>query len=237
MTTVIRTENLSKDYGKLSVLKQINLKITEGEFVAIMGPSGSGKSTLLHLIGGIDQATEGKVWLQNQELSVLSDDQLAAIRRRQIGFIFQIYNLIPVISARENVAMPLIIDGVRRQEALKRADAVLNIVGLQDRADIFPGELSGGQQQRVAIARALVIEPSIILADEPTGALDTRTGDEIMGLLRQTVSQTRRTIIIVTHDPRIAARTDRIITIRDGEIVDDNSLNSNARLPTPMLTV
>ncbi|MBE2194861.1 MAG: ABC transporter ATP-binding protein [Anaerolinea sp.] len=232
----IRTENIAKHYGGIPVLKGINLNITEGEYVAIMGPSGSGKSTLLHLIGGIDRPTEGRVWLQNHDLSALTDDQLATVRRRQIGFIFQIYNLIPVINARENVAMPLIIDGVKRQDALKRATAVLNIVGLQDHAEAFPGKLSGGQQQRVAIARALVIEPSIILADEPTGALDTRTGDEIMALLRQTIHQTRCTILVVTHDPRIAARTDRIITIRDGEIVDDTPLKRNAHLSGSVLT-
>jgi ABC-type lipoprotein export system ATPase subunit len=221
---IIRTENLVKHFGKTAVLKGINLHIEEGEFVAVMGQSGSGKSTLLHLIGGLDRPTDGKVWLEDHDLSVLSDDQLAAVRRQKIGYIFQIYNLIPVISARENVAMPLIIDGVGRKEALNRAEHALKMVGLTDQSRMYPGELSGGQQQRVAIARALVIEPSIILADEPTGALDTRTGDEIMTFLRHTLRQTRRTIVVVTHDPRIAARTDRIITLRDGVVEDEMPL-------------
>ncbi len=221
---IIRTENLVKHFGKTEVLKGISLHVEVGEFIAVMGQSGSGKSTLLHLLGGLDRPTGGKVWLEDQDLSVLTDDQLAAVRRQRIGYIFQIYNLIPVIDARDNVAMPLIVDGVSRKEALTRAAQVLKMVGLIDQSRRFPGELSGGEQQRIAIARALVIEPSIILADEPTGALDTRTGDEIMTLLRHTLRQTQRTIVVVTHDPRIAARTDRIITLRDGSVEDEMPL-------------
>jgi putative ABC transport system ATP-binding protein len=229
--TIVRVENVSKSYHKTPVLNNINLKVEEGEFVAIMGPSGSGKSTLMHLIGGLDQVSSGSVWLKDRQLNTLNDKQLSQLRRRQIGFIFQLYNLIPVLTARDNVAMPLILDGVKRTAALERAAAMLDLVGLARQADQRPSEMSGGQQQRVAIARALVIEPTLILGDEPTGALDTRSGDEVMQLLRQTTQQTRRTVVLVTHDARIAAHTDRIITIRDGEIVDDNRLNNAKNAP------
>ncbi|MBW4438939.1 MAG: ABC transporter ATP-binding protein [Pleurocapsa minor GSE-CHR-MK-17-07R] len=234
---MIRTENLVKQFGKTAVLRGINLHVQAGEFVAVTGQSGSGKSTLLHLIGGLDRPTGGKVWLEDHDLGTLTDDQLAAVRRQKIGYIFQIYNLIPVVNARENVAMPLILDGVSRKEALTRADRVLDMVGLNGLERMFPAELSGGQQQRVAIARALVIEPSIILADEPTGALDTRTGDDIMTLLRHTLRHTQRTVVVVTHDPRIAARTDRIITLRDGMIEDVMSLAHHAAPSAAVLTI
>jgi putative ABC transport system ATP-binding protein len=234
---IIRTENLVKQFGKTAVLRGINLHVQAGEFVAVTGQSGSGKSTLLHLIGGLDRPTGGKVWLEDHDLGTLTDDQLAAVRRQKIGYIFQIYNLIPVVNARENVAMPLILDGVSRKEALTRADRVLDMVGLNGLERMFPAELSGGQQQRVAIARALVIEPSIILADEPTGALDTRTGDDIMTLLRHTLRHTQRTVVVVTHDPRIAARTDRIITLRDGMIEDVMSLAHHAAPSAAVLTI
>lgn len=220
---VIQIEHLTKQYGNQTVINDLSLNIQEGEFVAIMGASGSGKSTLLHLIGGLESMTQGEIWLHKQALSSLSDDKLAQIRRRNIGFIFQLYNLISALSAVENVAMPLILDKVKRADALQRAALVLEQVGLQDFLKHKPAELSGGQQQRVAIARALVIEPSLILADEPTGALDSRTGDDVMALLRATAKQSR-TLLLVTHDPRIASQTDRIISLRDGQIVDDNRL-------------
>jgi putative ABC transport system ATP-binding protein len=226
--SVVRVENLSKTYGSASaattVLKGVNLTIEEGEFVAIMGPSGSGKSTLMHLIGGLDKPSSGSVWLNNAEIGHLKDKELSRLRRKQIGFVFQFYNLVPVLTARENVAMPLILDSVKRREALERADAMLASVGLKAQAEQRPAELSGGQQQRVSIARALVTNPLLILGDEPTGALDTRTGEEIVRLLRDSVKKMGRTVMIVTHDARVAAYAQRIITIKDGEVVDDNRM-------------
>ncbi|NWF69210.1 MAG: ABC transporter ATP-binding protein [Chloroflexi bacterium] len=233
MSSIVRVEALSKHYGsngvRLEVLKGIDLNIEEGEFVAVMGPSGSGKSTLLHLIGGLDRPSGGRVWIKDRALNDLDDKGLSQLRRQQIGFVFQFFNLLAVLSARENVAMPLILDGVKRAAALQRAEGALEAVGLADRKDHRPAELSGGQQQRVAIARALVIKPALIMGDEPTGALDTRTGDEVVNLLRQSISQERRTLVVVTHDARVAAHADRIIYLKDGEIVDDNRLNSGER--------
>jgi putative ABC transport system ATP-binding protein len=237
--SIVRVDNLSKTYGSAAsattVLKGVNLTIEEGEFVAIMGPSGSGKSTLMHLIGGLDKPSDGSVWLNNAEIGHLKDKELSRLRRRQIGFVFQFYNLVPVLTARENVAMPLILDGVRRRDALERADEMLTSVGLKTQAAQRPTEMSGGQQQRVSIARALVTNPLLILGDEPTGALDTRTGEEIVRLLRDSVKKMGRTVIIVTHDARVAAYAQRIITIKDGEVIDDNRMSqdavSNQRMP------
>ena len=227
MTPVVRVEALSKRYGTVPVpvLRDVTLTVEEGEFVAIMGPSGSGKSTLMHLIGGLDRPSAGSITLGDQPLNDLSDKQLSRLRRQSVGFVFQFYNLIPVLPARENVAMPLILDRVKRGEALARASAMLDSVGLGARADHRPAELSGGEQQRVAIARALVSRPTLILADEPTGALDTRTGDEIVALLREAVETQQHTVIMVTHDPRIAANARRIIYLRDGMISDDNHID------------
>jgi len=229
MTIVARVENLSKTYGTLQrpVLKDVNLSIQAGEFVAIMGPSGSGKSTLMHLMGGLDRATEGRAYLGEHCLNDLDDKELSRKRRTYIGFVFQFFNLIPVLSARENVAMPLILDGVKRGEALNRAEEMLDTVGLKTRTSHHPSELSGGEQQRVAIARALVTQPNLILADEPTGALDTHTGDEIVSLLRYTVDVLKNTVLMVTHDPRVAASARRIVTLRDGEIIDDNPMDQS----------
>ena len=226
MNTVAQVENLSKTFvpGQSPVLKEVNLSIYEGEFVAIMGPSGSGKSTLIHIIGGLDRTSEGNVYLGERCLNDLNDKDLSRYRRTYIGFIFQFYNLIPVLTTRENVAMPLILDGVKRVDAQKRADSILESVGLKDRAEYRPGELSGGEQQRTAVARALVTNPKLILADEPTGSLDTRTGDEIVSLLRYTVNTLNHTLVMVTHNPRVAANAHRIINLRDGEIVDDNRM-------------
>lgn len=236
MESMVVTENLTKVYGKgetaVTALKGINLSIGQGEFVAVMGPSGCGKSTLLYLIGGLDRPTEGKVYLDGQELSTLTDNQVTEIRRRKMGFVFQFYNLIPVLSALENAALPMILDGVSVARAHERARLWLERVGLSDRLDHRPAELSGGQQQRVAIARALAHEPLIILADEPTGNLDSRAGDEIATLLRQISSEWGRTILMVTHDPRIAAYADRIVFLKDGKIVDQTHLNGNAQEDT-----
>jgi len=221
-------ESLTKTYGDpkqpVRALSNVNLTIEDGEFVAVMGPSGSGKSTLLYLMGGLERPTSGRVLLRDQDLSTLNDEALSRLRRTQMGFVFQFYNLIPILTARDNVAMPLILDGIPRTDALTRADATLADVGIADRATHRPAELSGGQQQRVALARALVINPALILGDEPTGNLDSRAGDEVVQLLRRAADDWKRTVVIVTHDPRIAAYADRIIFLKDGQVVDENRL-------------
>jgi putative ABC transport system ATP-binding protein len=228
---IVETRNLSKSYGKgetaVPALKGINVSIAEGEFVAVMGPSGCGKSTLLHLIGGLDRPSAGEVILDGQDISTLDDDALTQLRRRKIGFIFQFYNLLPVLGATENAALPLILDGVKPAEARKRAVEWLNRMGLENRLDHRPTQLSGGQQQRVAIARALVTEPALILADEPTGNLDSTAGNEIAALLRQITGEWGRTVLMVTHDPRIAAYADRIIFLKDGTVMDDTRIAEN----------
>jgi putative ABC transport system ATP-binding protein len=226
--SLILTEQLSKTYGDhghpVRALHEVNLAVEEAEFLAVMGPSGSGKSTLLYLLGGLDRPTSGKVRLRDTDLGTLSDEALSRLRRKQMGFVFQFYNLLPILGARENVAIPLILDGMKRSEALERADAILARVGLAERAAHRPAELSGGEQQRVAIARAMVTDPAVILADEPTGNLDSQSGDEVVALLRRAASDWGRTIVMVTHDPRIAAHADRIIFLKDGQIVDENRL-------------
>ncbi len=228
---LIRAQSLTKVYGApaqpVRALHNVNLSIEAGEFVAIMGPSGSGKSTLLYLLGGLDRPTSGTVQLRDTDVSKLSDQALSRLRRTEIGFVFQFFNLLPILTARENVALPLILDGVARADALRRADAALDRVGLVDRGTHRPAELSGGQQQRVALARALVTDPALILADEPTGNLDSQASDEIVQLLRRAVDEWGRTVVIVTHDPRIAAHTDRIVFIKDGQIVDENRLTEH----------
>ncbi|OLD90738.1 MAG: hypothetical protein AUG96_01670 [Chloroflexi bacterium 13_1_20CM_4_66_15] len=220
---MITLEGITKVYraGEVEVpaLKGVSLHIPEGEFVAIMGPSGSGKSTLMNVIGCLDQPTEGRYILDGYDVSALTDDQLAWIRNRKIGFVFQSFNLIPRVSAAHNVEMPLIYagDSVQRRE---RAMAALESVGLLDRAGHLPNELSGGQQQRVAVARALVTDPAILLADEPTGNLDTESSLEILKLLRD-LNQQGRTIVLITHEADIAAFAQRVVRLRDGVIVSD----------------
>ncbi len=225
---LVRTESLTKIYGDsghpVHALQGVNLAVDEGEFLAVMGPSGSGKSTLLYMVGGLERPSSGKVLLRDQDIDALNDDALSQLRRTQMGFVFQFYNLIPVLTAKENVAMPLILDGVARPEALKRAEEALARVGIVDRSTHRPAELSGGEQQRVALARALVNNPALILGDEPTGNLDSRAGDEVVQLLRRATDDWGRTVILVTHDPRIAANADRIIFLKDGQIVDENRL-------------
>jgi putative ABC transport system ATP-binding protein len=228
--SIIEVNQLSKIYGSgdtaVKALDGVSLSIAAGQLVAVMGPSGCGKSTLLHLIGGLDQPTSGSVSIEGHDISRMKDDELTKLRRQKMGFIFQFFNLIPVLNAAENAALPLILDGVPQAKAASVAGQWLERNKLADRATHRPDELSGGQQQRVAIARAMVSDPVIILADEPTGNLDTRSSDEIATSLRRLVSEFGRTVLMVTHDPRIAAYADRIIFLKDGKIVDDNLMDS-----------
>ena len=227
MTHLIETVDLVKTYiqgGRpLEVLKGICFTVEPGEFTAIMGPSGSGKSTLLNMIGALDRPTAGKVYINGVDLSGLNDNQVAELRNREIGFIFQFFNLIPRMDAQGNVELPMAIAGVSRSERHKRAQRLLELVGLGDRADHKPSQLSGGEQQRVAIARALANEPNLILADELTGNLDSTTGDEIMHLLRTLNKEEGKTFILITHDAMVGQNTDRLIQLHDGVIVSDKS--------------
>lgn len=224
----IAVRGLAKTFGagetRVDALRGIDLEVPQGQFVAVMGPSGSGKSTLLHLIGGLDQATSGTVSIGGEDCSRLDDDELALVRRRQIGFVFQSFNLLDVLTALENVALPLVIDGATQAAANQRAEAALVSVGIAHRAGHRPNELSGGEQQRVAMARALVTDPLVLLADEPTGNLDTAHGDQVMQLLRRLVDERGQTIFMVTHDASHAAVADRLILLRDGRVVDEQHL-------------
>ncbi len=224
----IKLQNLTKTYGQggseIHALSEINLEIRNSEFVAIMGPSGCGKSTLLHLIGALHQPSSGDILLNNKALEGLSDEELTRIRRQDIGFIFQFFNLIPILNALENVALPLILDGMKTEDAHKKAQTWLEKVGLGNRMTHTPNQLSGGQQQRVAIARALSHDPEFILADEPTGNLDSKSADEIAQLLREISEDLGKTIIMVTHDPRMSSFANRIVHLKDGKIVNDNKL-------------
>jgi putative ABC transport system ATP-binding protein len=211
--------------GPVEALRGVDLTIRPGEFVAVMGPSGSGKSTLLHLIAGLDQPTRGEVVVAGQALASMDDDALTLLRRRRLGIVFQAFNLLDVLTAEENVALPLLIDGVGEAEATRRAREALAGVDLEGRREHLPGQLSGGEQQRVAIARALVTHP-VLLADEPTGNLDTATGDAVVALLRRLVDERGQTLLLVTHDARHAARADRVLRLRDGRVVEEQ------RLPT-----
>ena len=222
---LVQTEDLTKIYGKgetaVTALDHVDMSVEAGEFVAVMGPSGCGKSTLLHLLGGLDRPTEGRVIIDGQPINELPDDALTKLRRRKIGFVFQFFNLIPVLDAVENAALPVTLDGINQKEAKTRAREWLEKVGLGDRSNSRPGQLSCGQQQRVAIARALVAEPMLVLADEPTGNLDSRASEEIVGLLRQVANEWGRAVVMVTHDPRVAAYADRILFLKDGAVVDE----------------
>jgi putative ABC transport system ATP-binding protein len=200
------------------------LSLVRGEFVAVMGPSGSGKSTLLHVIGGLEPPTSGRVCVGGSNLGSMSDEQLTLLRRRQIGFVFQSFNLLDVLTAAENVALPLVLDKMPEAEAQRRAERALELVGLSDRNGHVPRALSGGEQQRVAIARGLVTEPLLLLADEPTGNLDSNNGDLIVRLLRRLADDHGQTILIVTHDARCAAMADRILVLRDGQVVEEQLL-------------
>ncbi|WP_317889992.1 ABC transporter ATP-binding protein [Terriglobus albidus] len=225
---VIVTDDLWKTYvmgeQEVHALRGVNLRIRHNEYVAIMGPSGSGKSTFMNLIGCLDSPTQGRYWLNGHDVSQLDDDELARIRNKEIGFVFQTFNLLARATALHNVELPLIYNGTPAAERIERAKQVLESVGLGTRMDHKPNEMSGGQRQRVAIARALVNSPSIILADEPTGNLDSKTGDEIMALFDELHAR-GNTIVLVTHEPDIAEFAHRIVTIRDGQIASDNESN------------
>lgn len=218
---ILETVNLCKSYGEKSVrvdaLKDINLKINKGEFVAIIGPSGSGKSTLLHLLGGLERSDSGSIKVNGTDISKLSEKELAEYRRKEVGFIFQQYNLIPVLNVKENIELPLMIGSENIDE--NYINELIEILKLNNRTHHIPSQLSGGQQQRVAIGRALATKPSIILADEPTGNLDSKTTEEVMEFLKFSIKKFNQTLIIITHDNHIAEQADRIISIVDGEIV------------------
>ena len=228
MIPVIETRELVKEYPQgdtaLRVLNKVNFSVTEGEFMAVMGPSGSGKSTLLNMIGALDKPTSGKVFIKGTDLSTLSDNQLAELRNREIGFVFQFFNLVSRMSALSNVELPMSIAGVPRSERRERATKILELVGLGPRMDHKPTELSGGEQQRVAIARALVNNPSVLLCDEVTGNLDSKTGEDIMHLLRDLNKEQGMTFVLITHDPVVAQATDRLIQLHDGAIVGEKQV-------------
>ena len=221
---ILRTENLTKIYGdgetKVTALDNVSFSVEKGEFVAVIGASGSGKSTLLHLIGGVDRPTSGKVYIDGKNIFDLSDDKLAIFRRRQIGLIYQFYNLIPILTAEENITLPLSLDnrGIDRE----KLDPMLKLLGLYERRNHLPNELSGGQQQRTSIGRALITDPTIVLADEPTGNLDSKASDEIVELLKRSNRDLNQTIIMITHNPEIAKEAGRIIRLEDGRIAGDN---------------
>ncbi len=222
---VIRIKHLSKSYTRggqpIPVLDDINLSVQRSDFVSLMGPSGSGKSTLLNLIAGIDQPTSGTIEINGVNIATLSDGELADWRAANVGFIFQFYNLMPVLTAFENVELPLLLTRLSRRERKAHVQATLDMVGLSDRIDHYPNELSGGQQQRVAIARALVTDPTLIVADEPTGDLDRNTGEEVLKLLDELHTHLGKTIVMVTHDPKAASRASRMIHLEKGVLVDE----------------
>ena len=221
--TLIEVKKLNKIYGsgeaKVKALKNINLNIEQGEFVAIVGQSGSGKSTLLHLIGGVDIPSSGEVIIDGKNIYKLKEKELSILRRRKLGFIFQFFNLIPVLTAQENIEMPVLLDNEKIDK--KYMNELLRILGLEERKNNYPSQLSGGQQQRVSIGRALANKPSIILADEPTGNLDSKNSKEVLELLKYCAKKYNQTLILITHDINIAKSADRVITIEDGEIISD----------------
>ncbi len=220
---ILKVENLTKVYGKdatkVVALDNVSFSVEKGEFVAIVGASGSGKSTLLHLIGGVDRPTSGKVFIDGKDIYDFDDDKLAIFRRRQIGLIYQFYNLIPILNVEENITLPLSLDN--REAGKEEIDSMLKRLGLQDRRTHLPNELSGGQQQRTSIGRALITNPTIILADEPTGNLDSKSSDEIVAILKKSNKDLKQTILMITHNMEIAKAADRIIKIEDGKIVEE----------------
>jgi putative ABC transport system ATP-binding protein len=230
---IVETENLTRIFGsgaaEVTALDHASLHVGTGEFVAVMGPSGCGKSTLLHLIGGLDRPTEGTVRIEGQDLSDLNDDDLTDLRRNHIGFIFQFFNLIPTLNALDNTALPLVLGGMRPADAQERAAEWLQRLNVVERGTHRPEELSGGERQRIAIARALVTEPSLILADEPTGNLDSSAATDFTVLLRETVDRWGRSILLVTHDDRISSYADRVLQMKDGRILNEQVNHGNEK--------
>ena len=231
---LLRVEHLSKIYGagenQVKALEDVSLSVEKGEFVAIVGASGSGKSTLLHLLGGVDRPTSGKVYINGTDIFAMNDDELAIFRRRQVGIIYQFYNLIPILNVEENMAIPMELDG-RKVEKAQMDDMLLRL-GLTERRTHLPNELSGGQQQRTSIGRALITRPSIVLADEPTGNLDTRTGEDTMRLLMECAAEFGQTLIVVTHNPEIAQKAQQVIQIEDGQILRGELQHEKGNLDT-----
>jgi putative ABC transport system ATP-binding protein len=229
MDVAIETRNLSKTYNTdgqaVDALRGVDLQVGLGEFVAVMGPSGCGKSTLLHLLGGLDRPTAGQVTVGGQRVDTLGESARAVLRRKTVGFVFQAYNLIPNLTVADNLDLPALLVKTSPGEAARRREELLEALGLSDKAHAFPGELSGGQQQRVAIARALVNQPAVLLVDEPTGNLDSRSGAEVLALLRR-FHNDRQTVLLVTHDPKVASYAGRVIFMRDGCLVDEASLST-----------
>ncbi|EUB13461.1 MULTISPECIES: ABC transporter ATP-binding protein [Shuttleworthella] len=223
---ILRVENLSKIYGKgnqqVKALDGVSFSVAKGQFVSIIGPSGSGKSTLLHILGGVDRPTEGKVFLNGQDVYARNDEQLAIFRRRQVGLIYQFYNLIPELDVEENISLPLLMDG--RKPDPKALEEMIHNLGLEERRHNLPNQLSGGQEQRVSIGRALLTSPALVLADEPTGNLDSTRSQEIVTLLRESNRRFQQTLIVITHDENIALQADRMLSIEDGRIVRDEIL-------------
>lgn len=229
---VLEAIDVTKQYNMgevtVSALQEVTFSVTKGEFVAVMGPSGSGKSTLLHLLGGLDDPSSGEIALAGHPITHLSDDEVTVVRRRKVGFIFQFYNLVPTLTAAENVGLPLLIDGQRIDKHKEKIDNLLKMVGLAERSDHKPDQMSGGQQQRVAIARAFVNDPEIVLADEPTGNLDSQSGTAILKLLRRSAEALTQTIVMVTHDPRAASYADRVVFLKDGRIVQNLTIEAKS---------
>ncbi|NOH16134.1 ABC transporter ATP-binding protein [Clostridium cochlearium] len=223
---ILKVENLSKVYGegnnRVDALKNVSFKIERGEFVAVVGASGSGKSTLLHMIGGLDKPTSGKVYIDGEDIYKLKEENLAIFRRRNIGFVFQFFNLIPVLNVEENISLPALLDKDKIDKTYLKE--VIGMLGLKERRSHLPSELSGGQQQRVSIGRALINKPSIILADEPTGNLDSKNSKEVIELLKYSSKKYNQTLIVITHDMNIAEQADRVINIADGEVKYDNKI-------------
>lgn len=220
---ILKVENLVKTYkngnSTINAVDNISFSVEKGDFVAIVGASGSGKSTLLHLLGGVDRPTSGKVYIDNVDIYSMNNDALAIFRRRQVGLIYQFYNLIPILNVEENIVLPCKLDG--KNISRDRLDEIIDILGLSARRKHLPNELSGGQQQRVSIGRAIINNPALVLADEPTGNLDSKASDEIVALLKESNKKYNQTIIVITHDPDIASVANRVITIEDGKIVSD----------------
>ena len=231
MMEILKIENLTKVYGsgenEVRALDGVSFSVEKGEFLAIIGPSGSGKSTLLHILGGVDRPTSGKVWLDGQDVYAQDEEQLAIFRRRQVGLIYQFYNLIPVLNVVENMTLPVLLDGRKVNE--ERLNELVETLGLSGRKNNLPNQLSGGQQQRVSIGRALMNAPAVVLADEPTGNLDSRNSQEIVELLRQSNVKYKQTLIVITHDESIALKADRIVAIEDGRIVRHERIRGGAK--------